>query len=69
MKLVTSWTGHAGHVWCLEFTPNGKGLLCGSTDGILKYWDVSSLGEKDPEEIRKFTQHTVRCGYFSPTFT
>ena len=41
----------------LEFTPDGKGMLCGSTDGVLKYWYVSLLGdsEKDPDEIRRFT--------------
>ena len=60
MRLVTIWTGHAGHIWCLEFTPDGKGMFCGSTDGILKYWDVSSLGDKDPEEIRRFVGNTVR---------
>ena len=36
----------------MDFTPDGKGLVCGSTDGVLKYWDVSSL--EDPVEIRGF---------------
>ena len=59
MRLVTRWTGQE-HVWCLEFTPDGKGLMCGSTGGVLKYWDVSSLGHKDPVEIRRFERHSVR---------
>ena len=57
---MTRWTWNGGHIWCLEFTPDGKGLMCGSTGGVLKYWDVSSLGNKDPVEIRRFVGHTVR---------
>ena len=60
MRLVTSWTGQGGCVWCMMFMPDGKELVCGSTDGVLKYWDVSSLGEKDPVEIRRFEGHSVR---------
>ena len=60
MRLVTSWTGQGGCVWCMMFMPDGKELVCGSTDGVLKYWDMSSLGEKDPVEIRRFEGHSVR---------
>ena len=42
-KLVASWKGHRDSVWCVEFTPDGKGLMSGSTDMEVNYWDVSSL--------------------------
>ena len=49
-----------GNVWCLQFAPDGRGMFYGSTDGVLEFWDVSSLGEKDLEVIRRFAGHTVR---------
>ena len=43
-KLVANWMGHGDWVWCVKFTPDGKGLMSGSKDMTAKYWDVSSLG-------------------------
>jgi len=30
-------------VWSVAFTPDGHGLVSGSSDGRLKHWDVSRL--------------------------
>jgi general transcriptional corepressor TUP1 len=58
------WLGHKGGVWCVEFTPDGKGLMSGSYDKLIKYWDMTSLGSgserKSFPEIRRFSGHTVR---------
>ena len=74
LKLVANWEDHS--VWCVEFTPDGQGLMSGGTDKILKYWDMGSLeilvpasGQKlaTPKHpfplIRSFSGHTV-CFYF-----
>ena len=72
-RLVANWKGHGGWVWCVEFTPDGKGLMSGSNDSRVKYWDVSSLGIHEAISgretvvpghafplIRSFSGHTVR---------
>ena len=77
-KLVAIWMGHSGWVWCVEFTPDGKGLMSGSEDMTAKYWDVSSLGihgatsgregvnnERSFQLILTFSGHTVRCCFIS----
>jgi len=33
-------------VWCTEFTPDGKGLMSGGSDNMVRYWDVSLLGNR-----------------------
>ena len=43
-RLMASWMGHSDCVWCVKFTPDGKGLMSGGDDGVAKYWDLSSLG-------------------------
>ena len=60
-------------MWCVEFTPDGKGLMSGGSDMTARYWDVSSLGMHgaasrrevvNPEHsfplIRSFSGHAVR---------
>jgi len=34
---------HRGSVWSVAFTPDGRGLVSGSKDKTLKYWNVSFL--------------------------
>ena len=72
-RLVATWRGHLGAVWCTEFTPDGKGLISGGTDKKVKYWDVSLLGycqgastgivgnEQVIPEVGSFLGHNVRC--------
>jgi WD40 repeat protein len=42
-QLVKCVVGHKGGVRCVAFTPDGKGLVSGSEDGILKHWDLGPL--------------------------
>ena len=71
ISLVANWKGHT-FVCCVQFTPDGKGLMSGG-DTTVKYWDVSSLGILDAVSgretvvaahafplIRSFSIHTVR---------
>src|SRR6266545_1896332 len=55
----------------IAFLPDGNGLVTGSWDKTLKYWDVSSLeatqeGTLEQKEILTFHGHTVRCKVLSP---
>ena len=76
-KVIANWGGHENFVWCVKFTPDGKGLMSGSSDGAVKYWDVSSLGSHEAVSgkglltrgnsfplIRTFHGHTVCCIFF-----
>ena len=38
-NLVANWKGHRGPVWCVEFTPDGKGLMSGGSDMTTRYWE------------------------------
>ena len=40
-ELLERLPGHTGSVWSVTFTPDGRGLVSGSLDKTLKYWDVS----------------------------
>ncbi len=42
--LVERLRGHRDSVYSVAFTPDGRGLVSGSLDKTLKYWDVSGLG-------------------------
>jgi len=42
-ELLETLRGHSGMVWSMAFTPDGRGLVSGSLDKTLKYWDISSL--------------------------
>ena len=39
-ELLETLRGHDGNVWSVAFTPDGHGLVSGSEDKTLKYWDV-----------------------------
>ena len=32
-------------MWDVAFTPDGRGLVSGSSDNTLKYWDISCLAD------------------------
>ena len=67
-QLVEKW-GHGNTVQSVAFTPDGKGLVSGSSD-TWKYWDISLLESTKPGYAKtkdstagqksKVTVHTVR---------
>lgn len=42
-QLVERLKGHKDSVYSVAFTPDGKGLVSGSLDKTLKYWDVRPM--------------------------
>ena len=42
-ELLETLRGHRDGVWGVAFTPDGRGLVSGSWDETLKYWDISRL--------------------------
>jgi len=42
-ELLETLQGHTRRVWDMAFTPDGRGLVSGSLDKTLKYWDISCL--------------------------
>ena len=79
-NLVARWRGHRHSVRCIEFTHDGRGLMTGSADQTVKYWDLSLLGdrrgvstglagkeEQGFPELRSLLGHSVRLLlFFSP---
>src|SRR5208337_8836 len=51
-RLVRSFTGHAGYVWSVTFSPDGRFALSGSWDRTLKLWDAHT-----GQALRTFTGH------------
>jgi len=45
-ELLERLRGHRDRVWSVAFTPDGHGLVSGSEDKTLKYWDVSRLANR-----------------------
>lgn len=45
--LVERLEGHRDSVYSVAFTPDDKGLVSGSLDRTLKFWDVSRLSMSD----------------------
>lgn len=41
-KLITTLSGHAGDVWAIEFSPDGKRLAGGGVDGTARIWDIAT---------------------------
>jgi dipeptidyl aminopeptidase/acylaminoacyl peptidase len=41
MRRRATLTGHRGQINCLTFSPDGKTLVSGGSDGTVRFWDVS----------------------------
>ena len=51
--LIADLRGHAGPVFSLAFTPDGKTLASGSADGVVKLWDTTNHSERATLNPRK----------------
>jgi WD40 repeat protein len=40
-KLVATLKGHTGAVWCLAWTKDGKTLISGSADSLIRTWNTT----------------------------
>ena len=73
-RLVVKWWGYTSGVLSTVFTPDGRGLMSGSYDNTVKYWDVSLLGNRQGVSagtvvndddgfplVRRFLGHDVSC--------
>jgi U3 small nucleolar RNA-associated protein 12 len=47
-SLVDTIDGHDGHVWSVHISPNRKGLVTGSADKTVKFWNVNVVMEDIP---------------------
>jgi len=69
-QLVTHlrWTGHIGSIWSVAFSPDGRGLVSGSSDGVVKWWDgiIRSSIEPVAVKILKSEVYLFLFDSFSP---
>ena len=48
-ELVLDLAAHEGAVWSLAVRPDGKGVMSGGADKVVKFWDftVSAVVDRD----------------------
>ena len=49
-KFLKTLTGHARPIYSVSFSPDGKTLASGSSDGTLLLWDMSDYTKTPHEE-------------------
>jgi len=65
-QLMRRWSGHKGNVWSLAFMAEGRVLVSGGDDGVVK-WGVSSLqsgGELVVTELLRYEGESVSLFLF-----
>ena len=54
--------GHAGAVWSLAFSPDGRALISGGADGTIRMWDLAGWGSAAGRPISAGSRSTCRGG-------
>ncbi|CAG8512706.1 7541_t:CDS:10 [Ambispora leptoticha] len=49
--LLESIDAHDGAIWSLQVQPNRRGLVTGSADKLVKFWNFEIIEKKEPDEI------------------
>ena len=57
-ELIDTIKAHSGTIWSLHVRPDFGGLVTGSADKNIKFWDIKEV--KDYEEVR--TKPTLPMG-------
>src|SRR5262249_9046641 len=39
---LRSWKAHEGYIWSYEFSADGKTLVTGGQDKVIRFWDVAT---------------------------
>ncbi len=56
-KNVLTTQGHEADIGAVDFTPDGRLLVSGSVDGMIRFWDLAT-----GREVRSFTNQPERTG-------
>lgn len=60
-SLLSTYTAHTGPVWGLHVRPDGRGLVTGSADKDVKFWDFEVKEEDGERTISRLGVETIVC--------
>ena len=64
---LSTYTAHGGPVWSIHVRPDGKGLVSGSADKDVKFWDFEMREHGEGEKVvSRLGVETVVCSVSSP---
>lgn len=65
--VMATYKAHTGAVWGIHVRPDGRGLVSGSADKDVKFWDFEMKEQDTGERIQnRLGQETIVSGSLSP---